>query len=176
MEQIPSDTQMRVVLDDVEPESLRPVYKELFQDVQREKALEPYRIMGKYYLLSLDGTGYFSSSKIHCANCLVKKLRNGERLYHHQMLRAAIVHPKLKTVIPLMPEPIIKQNGVKKNDCERNAPKRFFKKLRQDHPRLSLIITEDALSTNAPHIKELKKHNLRFILGAKESDRAFLFE
>lgn len=176
MEQIPSDTQMRAVLDDVEPESLRPVYKEVFRDAQRGKALEPYRIMGKYYLLSLDGTGYFSSNKIHCANCLVKKLRNGERLYHHQMLGAAIIHPDLNTVIPLMPEPIIKQDGVKKNDCERNAAKRFFKKLRQDHPRLPLIITEDALSSNAPHIKELNKHNLHFILGVKENDHAFLFE
>ena len=106
----------------------------------------------------------------------MKKLRNGDVLYHHQMLGAAIVHPELKTVVPLMSEPIIKQDGGTKNDCERNAAKRFFKKLREDHPRLPLIVTEDALSSNAPHIAELKKHNLRFILGVKESDHAFLFE
>ena len=175
IEQIPCDTQMRTILDDVEPESLRPVYKDVFRELQRGKALEPYQIMGKYYLLSLDGTGHFSSKQVHCENCLVKKLRNGEILYHHQMLGAAIVHPELKTVIPLMPEPIIKQDGETKNDCERNAAKRFFEKLREDHPRLALIVTEDALSSNAPHIAELKKHNLRFILGVKESDHAFLF-
>jgi hypothetical protein len=176
IEEIPSDTQMRVILDEVEPESLRPVFKDVFRDLQRGKVLEPYQMMGKYYLLSLDGSGYFSSEQIHCPNCLVKKLRNGEISYHHQMLGAAIVHPELKTAIPLMPEPIIKQDGETKNDCERNAAKRFFEKLRQDHPRLPLIVTEDALSSNAPHIAELKKHNLRFILGIKESDHAFLFE
>jgi hypothetical protein len=176
IKQIPCDTQMRTILDEVEPESLRPVYKQVFRDLQRGKGLEPYRILGKYYLLSLDGTGYFSSKQIHCVNCLVKKLRNGETRYSHQMLGAAIVHPELKTVIPLMPEPIIKQDGETKNDCERNAAKRFFEKLRQDHPRLPLIVTEDALSSNAPHIAELKKHNLRFILGVKERDHAFLFE
>ena len=177
IEQIPCDTQMRTVLDDVEPESLRSVYKDIFGDMQRGKVLEPYRIMGKYYLVSLDGTGYFSSKQIHCVNCLVKKLRNGEIRYSHQMLGAAIVHPpEVKTVIPLMPEPIIKQDGETKNDCERNAAKRFLEKLRQDHPRLPLIVTEDALSSNAPHIAELQKHNLRFILGVKESDHAFLFE
>jgi len=176
IEQIPCDTQMRTILDEVEGESLRPVYKDVFRQLQRGKVLEPYQIMGRYYLLSLDGTGYFSSNKIHCANCLVKKLRSGEILYHHQMLGAAIVHPNLKTVIPLMPEAIIKQDGVKKNDCERNAAKRFFEKLRQDHPHLPLIVTEDGLSSNAPHIQELKKHNLRFILGVKERDHAFLFE
>jgi hypothetical protein len=176
IEQMASDTQTRTILDDVEPESLRPVYKEVFRDLQRGKGLEPYRIMGKYYLLSLDGTGYFSSKQINCVNCLVKKLRNGEIRYSHQMLGAAIVHPERNTVIPLMPEAIIKQDGETKNDCERNAAKRFFEKLRQDHPRLALIVTEDALSSNAPHIAELKKHNLRFILGVKESDHAFLFK
>jgi len=174
--QIPCDTQMRTILDDVEPESLRPVYKDVFRQLQRGKVLEEYQILGKHYLLPLDGTGYFSSKKIHCQDCLVKQLRNGERLYHHQMLGAAIVHPNLKTVIPLMPEPIIKQDGAQKNDCERNAAKRFFEKLRQDHPHLPLIVTEDALSSNAPHIHALQKHNLRFILGVKESDHAFLFE
>ena len=176
IEEIACDTQMRTILDEIEPESLRPVYKEVFRDLQRGKVLEPYQIMGKYYLLSLDGTGYFSSTQIHCVNCLVKKLRNGELRYSHQMLGAAIIHPELKTVIPLMPEAIIQQDGETKNDCERNAAKRFFEKLRQDHPRLPLIVTEDALSSNAPHIAELKKHDLRFILGVKESDHAFLFE
>jgi hypothetical protein len=176
IEQIPSDTQMRTILDEVDPEGFRAIYKEMFRAVQRGKALAAYQIMGKHYRVSLDGTGYFSSKQIHCANCLVKKLRNGETLYHHQMLGAAIIHPELKTVLPLMPEPIIKQDGDKKNDCERNAAKRFLEKFRQDHPKLPVIITEDALSSNAPHIAELKKHNLRFILGVKESDHAFLFE
>ncbi len=176
IKQIPSDTQMRTILDDVEPESLMSIHKDVFRELQRGKGLDGYRIMGKHYLLSLDGTGHFTSSQIHCVNCLVKKLRNGETRYSHQMLGAAIIHPERKTVIPLMPEPIIKQDGETKNDCERNAAKRFFKKLRRDHPRLPLIVTEDALSSNAPHIAELKKHNLRFILGVKEGDHAFLFE
>jgi hypothetical protein len=68
------------------------------------------------------------------------------------MLGAAIVHPDFKEVIPLAPEFINKQDGQSKNDCERNAAKRFFEKLRKDHPHLPLIITEDGLSSNAPHI------------------------
>lgn len=46
---------------------------------------------------------------------------------------------------------------------------------RQDYPRLPFIILEDALSANAPHIGELKRHNLRFILGVKPGDHAYLF-
>jgi transposase-like protein len=92
------------------------------------------------------------------------------------MLGAAIVHPDFKEVIPLAPEFIKKQDGQTKNDCERNAAKRFFEKLRKDHPHLPLIITEDGLSSNAPHIREAQKHNLHYILGVKEGDHSFLFE
>jgi len=76
----------------------------------------------------------------------------------------------------LMPEPIVKHDGTDKNDCERNAAKRFVAKLRQDHPHLKFIITEDSLSSNAPHIEALHAHGLHYILGAKEGDHASLFQ
>jgi len=66
------------------------------------------------------------------------------------MLGAVLLHPNRREVIPLMPEPIIKQDGTEKNDCERNAAKSFLSKLRQDHPHLQLMVTEDSLSSNAP--------------------------
>lgn len=173
---IPSDTQMRVILDEVSPDLLRPVFKDVFRQLQRGKELEQFEFMDRSYLLSLDGTGYFSSDTIHCDSCLEKKHKStGTTTYSHQMLAAVIVHPDLKEVIPLAPEPIIKQDGQSKNDCERNAAKRFFAKLRQDHPHLRLIITEDALSSNAPHIREIQKHRMHYILGVKEGDHPFLF-
>lgn len=91
------------------------------------------------------------------------------------MLGAAIVHPDFREVIPLMPEMIVKQDGSTKNDCERNAAKRFLKRVREDHPRLGLIAIEDGLSSNAPHIKDLEFHGMHYILGAKEGDHPLLF-
>ena len=76
--------------------------------------------------VSLDGTTYFSSAKIHCPSCLVKHQRNGNITYSHQLLGATLVHPDLKEVIPLAPEPIIQQDGQTKNDCERNATRRWL--------------------------------------------------
>lgn len=176
IEQIPCDTYLRTVLDEVEPEALRPVYQALFRQLERTKVLEQYLFMDKYYLVSPDGTGYFASQKIKCEYCLEKQLRNGETLYYHYLLGAAIVHPSQTTVLPLMPEPIMRRDGAKKNDCERNASKRFLEKLRQDHPQLPMLIVEDSLSSNAPHLQELQRHNLRFILGVKPGDHKFLFE
>jgi len=70
----------------------------------------------------------------------------------------------------------VKQDGTEKNDCERNAAKRFIAKLRQDHPHLKFIITEDALSSNAPHIETLHDSGCHYILGVKEGDHAYLFQ
>lgn len=177
IQKIASDTQIRTILDEVEPQDVRPVFKSVMRELQRGKALEGMRFMGKYYLLSLDGTGYFSSKKVHCADCLQRKnKRTGEITYAHQLLGAALVHPDQKVALPMAPEPIIRQDGEKKNDCERNAAKRFFEHLREDHPHMPFIVVEDALSANAPHIRELKRHNLRFILGVKPGDHAYLFD
>jgi hypothetical protein len=129
-----------------------------------------------HYLLALDGTEYFSSKTIHCASCLHRVHRNGSITYAHQMLGAAIIHPDQRAVIPLMPEPIVNRDGTDKNDCERNAAKRLVVQLRQVHPHLKFIITEDSLSANAPHIETLQDHDLRYILGVKEGDHAYLFQ
>jgi hypothetical protein len=66
------------------------------------------------------------------------------------MLGAAIVHPDVRAVIPLMPEAIVQHDGTAKNACERHAAERLVAKLRQDHPHLKCIITADRLSANAP--------------------------
>jgi len=172
----PCDTRMRERLDPVAPESLRPSFTLIFRQLQRGKALEPMVFLDGHYLVALDGTGYFSSPTIHCDSCLHKEHRNGSVTYYHQMLGAAIIHPDFREVIPLMPEPIVKQDGTTKNDCERNAAKRFITKLRQDHPHLKFIMTEDALSSNAPHIETLHDSGCHYILGVKEGDHTYLFQ
>jgi len=176
IERVPCDTHMREILDPVAPELLRPLFQSVFRQRQRGKALEAMTFLDGHYLLALDGTGYVSSQTIHCASCLQKVPRNGAITYSHQMLGAAIIHPDIREVIPLMPEPIVKQDGANKNDCERNAAKRVSAQLRQDHPHLKCIVTEDSLSSNAPHIETLHDHDLHYILGVKEGDHALLFQ
>lgn len=173
---VPSDTQMRQILDPLGPEELRPAFRDVFAAVQRGKALESYRYLEEGYLLALDGTGYFSSQKVHCSHCMEKQHADGTITYYHQMLGAALLHPDKAEVLALMPEPIIKQDGATKNDCERNAARRFLTKFRQDHPHLPIVVVEDALSSNAPHVRDLLGHDMHFILGVKEGDHAYLFE
>jgi hypothetical protein len=176
IQHVPCDPYMRERLDPLSPKWLRPVFTSVFRHLQRGKALEAMTFLDGYYLLALDGTGSFSSKTIHCASCLHQVHRNGTITSTHQMLGAAIIHPDVRAVMPLMPEPIGKHDGTDKNDGERNAAKRFVVKLRQDHPHLKCIVTEDSLSSNAPHIETLHHHDLHYILGVKEGDHALLFQ
>jgi hypothetical protein len=75
-------------------------------------------------------------------------------MYYHQMLGGVLVHPDQPTVLPFAPEPMLKQDGTKKNECERNASKRMLSRIRKDHPQLKLIVV-DGLASNAPHIRHL---------------------
>ena len=174
---IPSDTYMRERLDEIDPKEIRPAFKAVFAALQRDKVLENYVFLNGKYLLLSDGTGFFSSKQVSCENCCQKHhKKDGSTTYYHQMLGAAIVHPDYKEVIPLCPEPIMQKDGFTKNDCERNASERFINDFRREHPHLSVILVEDALSANGPHLKLLKESNISFITVAKPGSNKALFE
>jgi len=173
---IPCDSQMRTINDEVDPEYLRRPFCSLFHQAQRGKALSMMTWLDGHYLLALDGTGFFSSEKINADFCLQKKKRNGEIEYHLQILAGVFIHPDRREVIPICPELIRRRDGDTKNDGERNAAKRILADFRREHPHLKTIVTQDGIASNAPHIRELQRHDLRFILGAKPADHKFLFD
>src|SRR5208337_2532214 len=74
---VPCDSQMRAILDPVDPANLRAPFREVFRRRQRGQVLKRFVYLDGHYLVSLDGTTYFSSAKIHCPSCLVKQHRNG---------------------------------------------------------------------------------------------------
>lgn len=176
MGSIPCDTSLREILDPVDPDDLRPLFKDAFRQLQRGKLLEKLVFLEGAYLLNIDGTGYFSSDTLNADRCLRKtRKKTGQVSYLLQMVAAAVVHPDYREVFVLPPETIRQQDGDNKKDCERSAVRRFLAKLRQDHPHLQLIVNEDALSSNGPHIDDLETYNLRYILGVKEGDHKYLF-
>lgn len=175
VERAPCDTQLRTILDPLDPQALRPAFRAIHRQLQRHKALEGYPYLDGHYLVSIDGTGQFASSQIACPECCVKQRKSGPE-YYHQLLAAVMVHPERKTVLPLMPEAITHQDGKKKNDCERNAAKRLLPRLREDFPQLAMIILEDSLASNGPHLQLLRELDLRYIIGVKEGDHPHLFD
>lgn len=172
---IPCDSQMRSILDPIDLSELRKPFRTVIGQLQRGKELEKFKFLNDHYLLSCDGTGFYTSDHVTSDRCMAKTTRGGVTQYYQQMYAAAFVHPDNKVVLPTYPEMITRQDGSTKNDCERNAAKRYFDAFRKDHPHLKVIVVEDALASNGPHIRELQKHDLRFILGVKPGDHKALF-
>ena len=49
IDRVPCDTRMREILDPMAPESLRPLFKSIFRQLQRGKALEPMEFLDGHY-------------------------------------------------------------------------------------------------------------------------------
>lgn len=177
IQRVPSDTQLRDVLDFVDSEQYRPVFLSLFSYIQRSKVLEKFVFMdiegSPHYAMAIDGSGFFRSEKIQCSSCLVSEHfdENGKCTirFGHNMLAASIVMPGLKEVIPLCPEMIVTQDGATKNDSELSAFKRFMKNLRQEHPRLKIVFLLDALYANGPAIKLIEENGHKYIISVKNT-------
>ena len=174
VEHAPCDTQLRSVLDRVDPVDVRAPFVQINQRLHQQGILEGFHYLGGF-LVSVDGTGEFSSSSIHCAECCERHHRQGHVSYYHQLLAAVLVHPDRKEVIPLFPEAITRQDGETKNDCEANASKRLLRAIREAFPNWPLRVVEDRLSANGPHIKLLKELNMGYIISVKPEGQDSLF-
>ena len=174
IENLPSDTHLRDIMDEVNPKELRRLFTSLFAELQKTKILSNYEFINvegfNHYLFSIDGTGYFSSHKISCDQCIRyndKEESNKEIRFGHNVLAASMVHPDQREVFSLCPEPIVLQDGVDKNDCEINAFKRFIKDFRREHHKLKAVFTMDALYASTPVIELLQENKIPFIIGVK---------
>ena len=58
-------------------------------------------------------------------------------------------------VFPLDFEPILREDGAQKNGRERSAAKRLCQALGERYHDLSILLVEDALFANAPHLRQI---------------------
>jgi hypothetical protein len=176
VENIPQNTQLRDILDEIPSEVMAPIFKDFFNRLRRHKHLEEYAILPNTLLCAIDGTQYHSSKNTHCPCCLTKDHKKAGISYSHAVLQGAIMHPDKKQVIPVMPEAIANTDGSKKQDCETNAAKRFIKNLKETHPRQGFMICGDGLMSHQPMIEIVLNQGMHYLFVAKETDHSYLFE
>jgi hypothetical protein len=173
---IPKETQMREIIDGVDSEHLRPIFKELYARLQRGKHLEPYQLFPGIYYFPIDGTQFFSSKEVHCEQCLVKHHKKESPTYSHHVLQGGIAHPDCSEVIPFMPEQIVNADGSVKQDCEMNAAKRFVGNIRKEFPQLGLLIGGDGLFSKQPIIEDILAQRMHYLFVAKPDDHQYMME
>ena len=122
------------MLDEADPALLQPCFERMETLLAEPPMREDFGRLGDRTLIAWDGTEYFCSQKLGCPNCLTRKRSNGKIESYHCLLSATVVAPGHAKVVPLMPEFIAPQDGAEKQDCERNAVKRWFE---AHHARLA---------------------------------------
>jgi hypothetical protein len=101
---------MREILDGIEIKPLNEAFADLFWELQRSGELKKWLFDGQYYIVAIDGSGYFCSDNLSCPHCLVRRKSNTGQ-YYHQVVAAVLVHRVTKQVIPLAVEPIVREDG-----------------------------------------------------------------
>jgi len=119
---------------------------------------------------------YFSSTALHCQNCLTRQLSNGHTLYYYTAITPVIVCPGHSQVIALAPEYIMPQDGHAKQDCEQAAGKRW-----STHHATTLVphhvtLLGDDLYSKEPFCSLALHHGFNFILVCKPDSHPKFYE
>jgi hypothetical protein len=127
------------------------------------------------WLCALDGTQYFGSEKIHCAQCSTR-VANGRTYYSHSLVAPLIVAPGENRVIALEPEFIRPQDGHDKQDCELRASERWLARNAKRFAPGSVTFLGDDLYCHQPFCEWLVAHQFHFAFTAKPDSHPALYQ
>jgi hypothetical protein len=173
---IPSDNYIRDMLDAADPALLAPCFERLETLLAEPLLHQAFGRLGGRTLVAWDGTEFFCSQKLGCPHCLTRQRSNGKLESHHSMLSATVVAQGHAKVVPLMPEFIAPQDGAEKQDCERNAVKRWFGKHHARLAPLRPIYLGDDLFACEPVAKMVCDAGGDFIFTCKPGSHAALYD
>jgi hypothetical protein len=176
IQKLPTDNQIRNLLDPVDPALLQTAYRQTFSYLQAQGDMEAFRSFGNTLLVALDGTGYFQSDSIHCERCMVSQHKDGRTTYTHSALMPAVVKPGCSQVIALEPEFMVAQDGQEKQDCEREAAKRWIRRFAAHYSSLGITVLGDGLYAAQPTIQMVIEEEMDYIFVVKSTNHKYLYE
>jgi hypothetical protein len=173
---IPSDNYIRDMLDGADPALLQPCFERMEQLLAGPPLRAAFARLGDRILLAWDGTEYFCSQKLGCLHCLTRKRANGKIESYHTLLAATAVAPGHAKVVPLFPEFIAPQDGAEKQDCERNAAKRWHARHADRLRPLRPVYLGDDLFACQPIVTMLVDAGDDFVFTCKETSHKALYD
>src|SRR5271163_2674520 len=173
---IPSDNYIRDFLDQADPALLQPCFERMEALLSEPPMRQAFGRLGGRTLIALDGTEFFCSQKLGCPHCLTRKRANGKTESYHSMLSATVVTPRHSKVVPLAPEFIAPQDGAEKQDCERNAVRRWFAKHGARLAPLRPVFLGDDLFACHPVAKMVTDAGDDFIFTCKPTSHKTLYD
>jgi len=173
---IPSDNYIRDMLDGVDPALLQPCFERMEQLLAAPPLRASFARLDDRILIAWDGTEYFCSQKLGCPHGLTRKRANGKVESYHTLLAATAVAPGHAKVVALFPEFIAPQDGAEKQDCERNAAKRWHSSHADRLRPLRPVYLGDDLFACQPIVTMLADAGDDFIFTCKETSHKALYD
>lgn len=174
--QIPSDNQIRNILDPVPPEALFPLMAEVGDKLYENGHWEAFRSVNQDFLIALDGTDLFSSQTISCPCCSQAQLKNGQTQYRHIAVTPVLVSPGQERVVVLPPEFVQPQDGQEKQDCELAASRRWLDRWAAHYVPRGITFLGDDLYCHQPFCESVRSHGAHFIFTCKPDSHKTLYE
>ncbi len=91
IEQAPHGDTLNYSFKRVDSEEVQEAMCQMSEVLIRKKVLYPYRLLDRYFMVAIDGTGMLTFRERHCEHCMTMELKNGEVLYYHPVLEAKLV-------------------------------------------------------------------------------------
>ena len=176
IQEIPCDNQIRQMLDPVPPQTLYPVYDQIYDRLREQGIVQTFRGVNDSTLIALDGTWYHSSHKIHCPCCSHLEHKSGQITYYHSAVTPVIVAPGQSEVIALRPEFITPQDGHTKQDCEIAASKRWLEQNATRYLCGPVTLLGDDLYAHQPFCRRALLHGFHFLFTAKPESHSTLYQ
>jgi len=166
---VPHGDTLNAVFASIDPQEFQNIVASLVDRLIRKKILASSRLLDRYYLVAIDGTGTLTFHQRHCAHCLTKT-QGDTTTYYHPVLEAKLVTAQgfafslhSEFIENTMP-------GATKQDCELKAFYRLAAKLSARFPRLPLCLLLDGLFAGGPTFSLCRSFNWQFIIVLKDAD------
>ena len=172
---IPSDNEIRNLLDPVAPSAVGGLFWETFAVLQAHGRLTEHHGFAGQWLCALDGVQFFSSDAIHCAHC-TRRQTGDKTLYTHSVIAPVLVAPGHDYVVSLEPEFITPQDGADKQDSEQAAMRRWLERHAHHFAPDSITVLTDDLHSHQPACLWLREHHYHFIMVCLPESHPFLYE
>jgi hypothetical protein len=169
VESFPHGDTLDDAFSQLDPDQGQEVVCALMEKLIRKKVLYRERVLDRYYVIAMDGSGTLTFSDRHCSHCLTAT-HNGNTLYFHKVLEAKLVTPS-GFAFSIMTE-FIENPGENptKQDCELKAFYRLAARLKKRFPRLPILLSLDGLFAGGPTFEICRKYGWQYMIVLKDQD------
>lgn len=167
LKEVPNWQTIQDVIEELDVEEINEIRKSMINSLIRSKMFDKFRYEKSFQLI-VDATGVSSHDYNLNNNCLSKKKDNKIKYFKYVLEAKLCVGNLVLSLDTEWIENTTLNNENEKQDCEIKAFKRMAPRIKKNYPRLSFIVTGDALYATTPMINICNKYGWHYIFNLKK--------